>query len=227
MQEPERRMPERRMPERGTPRHNQKSKNSAQKMARSMSVFAFLACLIVIGVIIAYYQHKKNGGIEVETASTEVERLVAKDMDMGYPGTPAEVMKLFGRINQCMYNKELDDESFDKLLEQLRLMYSESLLEQNLFEDQRKNLKAEIEKFMSEEGKIANFTVDKGSSVKYKTINGQECAYVQLAFFLNHNNQYSKSFQNYVLVKENNQWKILAFYKGQGSQKKAEIKGES
>ena len=40
---------------------------------------------------------------------TVPEKLVAKDTDARYPETPKEVIKLFGRINQCIYNKKLSD----------------------------------------------------------------------------------------------------------------------
>ena len=55
--------------------------------------------------------------------------------------------------------------------------------------------------------------MDKGSSVKYKTIQNQDCAYVQMAYFMKENGNYTKSFQEYILVKENGKWKILSFQK--------------
>lgn len=189
-------------------------KSPAQKMAKNISVFAFVMCLIVIGIIFAFSQHKNGSKTADDNAlTTEVEKLAAKDLELGYPATPAEVMKLFGRINQCMYNSTMDDEDFDKLLTQLRMLYSTTLLDQNSFEEQKDSLKAEIEEFMDHKRRIANYTVDKSSSVKYITIDGKECAFIQVEFFMSENGKYSKSFQDYILVKENNDWKILAFKK--------------
>ena len=132
---------------------------------------------------------------------------------MGYPDTPAEVLKLFGRMNQCIYNNNMSDKQFDELVNQMRLLYSNSLLSQNPFEEQRDNLKDEIQEFRKQKRRIANYTVDKGSSVKYKTIQNQDCAYVQMAYFMKENGNYTKSFQEYILVKENEKWKILSFQK--------------
>lgn len=189
-------------------------KSPAQKMAKNISVFAFVMCLIVIGIIFAFSQHKNGSKTADDNAlTTEVEKLAAKDLELGYPATPAEVMKLFGRINQCMYNSDMNDADFDKLLTQLRMLYSTTLLDQNSFEEQKNDLKAEIEEFMDHKRRIANYTVDKSSSVKYRTIDGKECAFIQLEFFMSENGKYSKSFQDYILVKENNDWKILAFKK--------------
>ena len=196
-------------------------KNPAQRFAKNMSTFAFIMCLIVIGLIFVFYQHKDKGqsADNIAKKPTEVEKLAAKDLEVAYPGTPVEVMKLYGRINQCMYNTNMDDEEFDQLLGQLRMLYSSTLLEQNTIEEQKNNLQAEISEFTKNKRRIVNYTVDKSSSVKYQKINGQECAYVQIAFFMSENYNYSKSFQDYVLVKENNSWKILAFKKSVASEK--------
>lgn len=190
-------------------------KNPAQKMAKNMSVFAGIVCLIVIGITFVYYQHKNSDRSEWgDNASSEVQKLSAKDLEVAYPETPAEVMKLYGRISQCLYNTDgLSDEEFDKLLAQLRMLYSTTLLEQNSFEEQRENLQEELKEFGSKKRKIVNCSVDKSSSVKYKEVEGKECAYIQISFFMSENGKYSKSFQDYVLVKENSDWKILAFKK--------------
>ena len=74
-------------------------------------------------------------------------------------------------------------------------------------------VKDEIQEFRKQKRRIANYTVDKGSSVKYKTIQNQDCAYVQMAYFMKENGNYTKSFQEYILVKENGKWKILSFQK--------------
>ena len=107
----------------------------------------------------------------------------------------------------------MSDKQFDELVNQMRLLYSNSLLSQNPFEEQRDNLKDEIQEFRKQKRRIANYTVDKGSSVKYKTIQNQDCAYVQMAYFMKENGNYTKSFQEYILVKENGKWKILSFQK--------------
>lgn len=199
-------------------RVNRQTANPAKKMAKSMSTFAFLTCLIVIGILFVIYQYKngdKAGSGDIASAST-VQQLAEKDLENSYPETPAEVMKLLGRINQCMYNNGITDgEYFDGLLSQIRMMYSASLLDQNPVEQHTQGLKDEVNEFASDKRKIVNYTVDKSSSVKYRTIGGKECAYIQMAYFFNQKGNYSKSFQDYVLVKEDGKWKILAFKKNE------------
>ncbi len=207
---------------------NQPEKNPAKKMAKNMSIFAFITCLAAILIVFLFFQYKNRDKSDLAAGGatgTEVERLAKKDLDGGYPDTPSEVLKLLGRYNQCMYNTELSDEQFDALIEQLRKMYSAALLDQNPLEEHKKNMKEEIEAFRKSKTSIVNYTVDKSGSVDYRTINGQSCAYLQMAYFLKENNESpksSKSYQNYVLVKENGEWKILAFKQddtaGQGNE---------
>ncbi|MCI9412443.1 MAG: hypothetical protein HFG36_10330 [Eubacterium sp.] len=213
------------MQRRNVPTGNDK-RTPAQKMAKNMTIFAFVTCLLVIGVIYVFYQHKNADKVESGNmpSATELQKLTEKDLEMGYPETPTEVVKFFARINQYIYNTGgLDDETFDKLLNQLRMLYSKSLLDQNTFEEQKENFIAEVQEFQKKKRKIANYTVDKESSLKYLDYDGQKCALIQISFFMTENGNYSKVFQDYILVKEEKHWKILAFKKNVNSnQEKSE-----
>lgn len=213
------------MQRRNVPTGNNK-RTPAQKMAKNMTIFAFVTCLLAIGVIYVFYQHKNADKAESGNipSATELQKLTEKDLEMGYTETPTEVVKFFARINQYIYNTGgLDDETFDKLLNQLRMLYSKSLLDQNTFEEQKENFIAEVQEFQKKKRKIANYTVDKESSLKYLDYDGQKCAYIQVSFFMTENGNYSKVFQDYILVKEEKHWKILAFKKNVNSnQEKSE-----
>lgn len=209
------------MQRRNVPTGNNK-RTPAQKMAKNMTIFAFVTCLLAIGVIYVFYQHKNADKAESGNmpSATELQKLTEKDLEMGYPETPTEVVKFFARINQYIYNTGgLDDETFDKLLNQLRMLYSKSLLDQNTFEEQKENFIAEVQEFQKKKRKIANYTVDKESSLKYLDYDGQKCALIQISFFMTENGNYSKVFQDYILVKEEKRWKILAFKKNVDSNK--------
>lgn len=216
---------ERRMPK----RHISQTTTPAKKMAKNITGFAFFAGLLAIVAIAFFYSHQNKKEDEAVTlnAMTEVERLINKDLEVGYPDTPAEVMKLFGRMNQCIYNTGMKDEEFGQLLIQMRLLYSQNLLSQNSYDEQMTSLKNEITNFREKKRRIINYTVEKSSSVKYKTIHNQECAYVQMAYFMSESGNYTKSFQNYILVKEEGQWKILSFQKdvSNSNEKTEEKKG--
>ncbi len=197
-------------------KQSEKKENKSQKMAKSMSRFAIVMCIVVIGVILVFAQQKKDAAEKKGQTgkASEFQILAEKDLELAYPGTPVEVVKLFGRYNKCIYNAPImDDDRLKTLLNQMRTMYSNQLLQQNALEAHAVGMKKEVNSFAKAKKKIISYTVDKSSSVQYQTINGQECAYLQMAFFTLEDSTYTKVFQDYILVKENNRWKILAFRK--------------
>lgn len=177
-------------------------------------VFVFLMILVVVGALITYYQYmKKQQKLTSEQRpTTEVEKLIAKDIENGYPETPTEVMKLWGRINQCMYNNSLNEEQIEALAKQLRLMYSTELLKQNEENEHITKLKKEVEQFTDNKNKIVNYTADTDTNVRYKTVNNQECAYIRLSCFITQaTGGYVKSYQDFILGKEDGKWKVIGF----------------
>lgn len=177
-------------------------------------LFIFIMCLLVAGALLIYYQCMKQQQKQSmeKTPTTEAEKLIAKDLEAGYPETPAEFMKLWGRMNQCLYNSEgLGDDEFEALVKQLRLMYSSDLLAQNEESAHIKKLREEIETFQDNKNKIANYSADTGTNVQYKTVNKRECAYLSLSYLISRVGSYRKTYQDFVLVKEDGKWKVLGF----------------
>ena len=212
------------------PNKMNKSMEFVAKKRRSIVTFSFVICLVAVAAIGGYYQIMKRQKMqsEVKTPTTELEKLIAKDLEVGYPETPTEVMKLWGRLNQCIYNTNMSDEEFDQLLSQMRKMYSTDLLEVNSEEQQREKLKAEVEQFKDDKKKIVSYSAETGASVQYKTINDRECAYLKISYFMNTGGRsYAKTFQDFILVKQNDRWKILGFKEGkQEPASKQEATGE-
>lgn len=197
------------------------------KKAKSVGTFAFFICLVVVVGMMMYYRYMNRQRTEQteKLPSTEVEKLLAKDMDGGYPETPKEVVGLYSRMIQCLYKGEMSDEEFDKILEKVRLMYTSDLLNNNSFEKQKQKLQEEIKSFESDKRSILSYTVE-SSAGKYKTIKNRECTVAQVAFFLRKGDEYTKAYEEFMLTKEENKWKILGFRQLQGEQTAIEDGGE-
>ncbi|MBR1524561.1 MAG: hypothetical protein IJ641_08935 [Lachnospiraceae bacterium] len=217
-----------------SPAKNNKSVNKSMefvaKKRRSIVTFSFVICLIAVAAIGGYYQVMKHQKMqsEVKTPTTELEKLIAKDLEIGYPETPTEVMKLWGRINQCIYNTSMSDEEFSDLFHQLRAMYSSDLLDANPEEKHLEKFKAEVEQFQSDKKKVVSYNAETGASVRYKTINDRECAYITISYFMNTGGRaYAKSYQDFILVKQNDRWKVFGFKEGsEEPATKGEVTGE-
>ncbi|MCR4605845.1 MAG: hypothetical protein K5639_07615 [Eubacterium sp.] len=191
-----------------------KSMEFVAKKRKSIITFSFVICILAVAAVGGYYQFMKRQQMqsEVKAPTTEVEKLIAKDLEVGYPETPTEVMKLWGRLNQCIYNSKLDDEEFDALFAQLRTLYSKELLEQNEEKSHHDKLEDEVEKFKDDKKKILSYNADTGKSVEYKTIQGKDCAYLKIKYFMNTGKRaYSSVFQDFIMVDEDGKWKILGF----------------
>lgn len=181
---------------------------------KNLLIFLIFLCIAVAGALAIYYRFmvRQQKKAATNTATTELERLIAKDLELGYPETPAEVMKLWGRLNLCIYNTEgVEDTEYESLLKQLRVLYSKDLLEQNEEGAHIAKLKEEVAEFQDEKKKMSNFTTDTGMSVKYKTIHDRDCAYARVSFFVNQKGKYVKTYVYFILVKEDDKWKILGF----------------
>ena len=82
------------------------NRKEKKKKKRGLITFLILVVLVVLGVLAVYYQYMKKLQLQdtVHTPTTETEKLVAKDMDAGYPETPKEVIKLFGTFQRLLEN---------------------------------------------------------------------------------------------------------------------------
>ena len=96
------------------------------------SAFFIMLIIVVLAVTGYYVINKKitqDAADEVKLPNTEYGKLLAKDLDTAYPKTPTEVVKLYWRFNQCMYNEDdLSNSEFEGLLKQLRRLYDDEFL---------------------------------------------------------------------------------------------------
>lgn len=188
-------------------------RNRNHKSRRGISLFIIVMLLVVIGVLIVYYQHMKKQQMQetVHTPTTETEKLIAKDLEMGYPETPKEVMKLFGRFNQCIYNKTLSTEDFSALVGQLRGLYCEELKSLNTQEKMEADISSEKKLYKSKNRKIINYTIDEEQNYQYKEIEGTEMVYLKFSYFIRTDNSYSTVNWYAILMQEDGKWKIREF----------------
>ena len=70
-------------------------KRFSSKRSNLITFILLMVVLVVAGLLVyQQYMHKQQRQDVVQTPATETEELLAKDMEMGYPETPAELMKL-------------------------------------------------------------------------------------------------------------------------------------
>lgn len=172
-----------------------------------------LVVVICAGLCVGYYFYLSHRTMTIDGQPTEMEQLISKDLESSYPSTPREVLRMYNRILLCLYNGEWDEEEFEKLSSQARVLMDQELLSQNPEDVYRKQLETEVNEFREEGKQILSVSVSSSQDVEKKKVNGSECAYVEAVYSVKGKKDSEQSRQTYVLRKdENGRWRILGFY---------------
>ncbi len=186
-----------------------------KKRVRSI-VLAVICVVVIVGAFWAV-SLRRSGSVQSDAELTEVQKVITRDLERNYPKTPREVVKFYNRIISCFYNEEYTEDELYELGDQARMLMDDELLENNSRDDYFENLKADIETYREKSKTIASTSVCDSNEVNYQTIDGDECAYVNASYFINEDKSYSRTYQTYVLRKdEDGNWKILVFYQTEG-----------
>ena len=185
-----------------------------KKSTGKVTATVFIMLLITVAILFGYFKMTQKPLEEEETvAKTEIEKLLKKDMEHNYPGTSREVLKLYGRMTQCMYNDNLNEKQVEGLLDQLRKLYDEELLEQNPRDTHLENLYRDIEDYQKHKRKIMSYTVQKSSQIKAYESNGKEYAVGYMLFITGDDTTaLIKTYEKFMLRKDTNgNWKVVGW----------------
>lgn len=175
---------------------------------KSILIVVFCACLCV-GYF--YYLTQKTGG--KEAAMTEVELIISKDLESSYPKTAREVIKFYNRILKCYYSQGYTEGQLEQITEQARTLMDEELRQKNPEELYLEAVKADISSYDKAGKTIYNIGLEDSNEIEYKTVKGQECAYVDVTYYVKGNDGSQRSSQTYILRRDDdNKWRILGFY---------------
>lgn len=174
---------------------------------------AIIIVVICAALCIGYYYYLSNRDTGKEESLTEVEQVITKDLDKSYPKTAREVVRFYNRILKCYYNEEHTDKQLEQLTEQARALMDQELQEKNKEKEYLDAVKADIKDYEEKEKVITSFTMDTSNEIDYKKVNGDECAYVDVSYFITEKDGSSRAAQTYILRKDKDgKWKILGFY---------------
>ena len=176
--------------------------------------------VLCIGLIVGYYyylSHRDKKDVENSTEVGAVEEILLKDLEKDYPPTPREVVKFYNRILSCYYNEEFDENQFEALADQARLLMDEELLENNPRDAYLSQLRTDVNDYKEKGQKLGETTVDDSSDIIFKKVRGKECAFITASYFIREGNSYARTYQEYVLRKDDSgNWKILGYQLTEG-----------
>lgn len=186
-----------------------------QKAGVGGTIIAILiVAAFVVGVYLSITRNKNDGKFEANVSSTEASTLIAKDLKKNYPGTAREVMKMYCRITQALYSEELSDSEIEKLIDQLRMLYSDELLAENERDTMIGLARGEIMHYRSNEMSINSYNVEESGEITYFRNETPQRAIVDIYFTIKQEKEknFIRSYEEFVLTEnEEGQWKILGW----------------
>ena len=189
-------------------------KKSKQKT--TMTIVVMLA--IVIAVAIGFWQVMEGKRTEeqdqqlLKSNNEEVNALLKKDFESNYPSTAREVLKVYSRINVCIYNQDLSKKEITALTEKMRNLFDEELLAVNPLDEQLEDLNTEIKEYKDTKKSISNYVIDKDSTIAEKEMDGKEYANVNVSYLIKEGDGYAKTYEQFLLRKDTQgRWKIVGW----------------
>ncbi len=189
----------------------------AEGRSKGSNVKTIVVAVVLVGLVLFYFNHLSNKSSErrTEAVKTELELLMSYDMIGEYPKTPRDAVKLHCRYFEIFYSQDVKDEELVVLNQQVRKLYASELLAYN---DENKNLtelKKNIEKTKDMGYEYRSYALPEASQIIYYTQDNVDMATLEVTVTMDTDEDLGYMFMQYVLVKENDQWKILAWGQSQ------------
>lgn len=191
------------------------------------TVVVFIVLIVVAALVLAGYyilmRNNKKGERSASLPRTEVGKLKAKDLELEYPGTPTEVVKLYWRLNKCLYNNSMGKKDFKELFQKQRMLYDDEFLEAegNSYEEMEAAFKKDKAAFSKAKCLISSYIVDDDNQVKRGEVDGRECATLSVSILETVKSKSTKTYASFMCRKsEDGKWKILGWEQEKGSDSK-------
>ncbi len=171
---------------------------------------------IVIWIVFYTVNNKRNNSVfsTENTANTEAEAIINKDLTRFYPSSVKEVVKLYQRINVCLMSKTYTEEEYYKIVDQMRMLFDDELLAINPLDTFTTNLYDEILIFKNEKKTMSLTNIQLDSQVRYYTKNGNDYATIVGLFVVKNKKNIEKTYEKFVLREDSDgNWKILGWEK--------------
>lgn len=190
-----------------------KTEQNSQKTKKQVTIKGAIVAVLLVLLALWYFNHLGNRSSikRNEAQKTEIQTLMEYDMTLDYPKTPRDVAKLHNRYFKVFYGQELTDEELDAMNKKVRQLYCMDLLVQNPESGSLENLKNDIQE-LEELGYIYKmYELPEASQIQTFTRDGKEMASMEVCITINTGDALSYLYRQYVMVKENDQWKIYGW----------------
>lgn len=179
----------------------------------SFDLKGIIVAFFLVALVLFYFQHLNNRSSNRKTNSQtdELESLYSYDMIAAYPKTARDVLKMHNRYFKVFYSQKIDDDKLSVLNKKIRFMYSSELLSYNPENMALANLKKSIDDLKDKKTTYKSYELPEASQIIYYERDGKKMATTEVKLTVNVDGDTGYLYVQYVLVKEEDQWKILAW----------------
>lgn len=181
---------------------------------RTLKTICFMIVFSIVVIALYFIIKTRTSPLVTDsiTSMTEVEKLLTKDIPNSYPSSPREVLKLYSRITESLYNEDLDEDQIASLSKQISCLYDEELIANKSNEDYLIDLKVEISEYRKANRTIINYLIEGNSAVVYWDKDKIDYASLVTSYTIKEESDYSKIFEKFILRKDSeDKWKILGW----------------
>lgn len=172
-------------------------------------ITVFVMSTIAVIVILSYYYLVNRPEVS-DDEPTEVEVLISKDLELYYPATPKEVVRLFSNIFQNLYT-ELEEDEYKALSLKVRELYDEELLEINSIDKNLNQLSNEILEWQDAKRRIINFSIVNDDKNLSRVEDGIEYQTINVTYTFEEKSKFIEDYSFILRKDDNNRWKILGW----------------
>ncbi len=183
---------------------------AGKKHSKLSDIKTIVLALFFIVIFLVFFNSLGNRASKERTkeTATEIDLLLNYDMYGDYPKTPRDVAKLHNRYFEMLYGKGVTDEELVIMNQKIRGLYSSELLKYNDENTNLNNLKDNIEAVKEAGYEYRSYELPEASQTVYYTQDGVEMATLEVKIVFNVKSGMEYMYVKYVMVKENDQWKI-------------------
>jgi hypothetical protein len=170
----------------------------------------------MVSLVVGYYAYlsRRNDTAKVDNnvELSEVQAITSKNFTKDYPATPRAVVKWYNRIITAYYAEEFSQGELEKMADQARMLMDDELLQYNPRDTYIASLNMEIEDYHNRQRTIVSSTVSDSNEVRYKKVNGYDCAFLSTYYFVREGSSYTRTYEDFCLRKDSDgNWKILTW----------------
>lgn len=181
------------------------------RRSKQRTVVTILSMSLIAVLVIAFYYHITKRTKPSEETLSDVEVLLNKDLELYYPATPKEVVKLYSKMLQTIYT-DLEDEQVRALAIKMRELYDAELLEKNPEEEHLNDFITEIVEWQNAERSITNFSFNEKENTT-EEIDGREYAAIHVIYTFKEKAKYLQEWRFLLRKDSDGRWKILGWSK--------------